>query len=271
MFFWGRPSFWGLVYLASVPIFAFLYWLSADDFSHSQLSREVETQRTFEKASVAFEVVILQQFANSLALKGLGVLHGPTDELLGSDQINAQLRPQGIILSGTRWIGGDEQEVDGSVLPLIANTMTFSIEIRFRDPTIHNLELSQFLGDPFRIGTLTASSEGFAGFDASEALLSQEVMREGSSEVAVAENVFVGNDTAELMDQLYLAQQGQDFLAQGSFSRMLYLSAVTITTLGYGDIVPTTGWTRFLVATEAILGIIIMGLFLNSAVGQRKH
>jgi len=46
--------------------------------------------------------------------------------------------------------------------------------------------------------------------------------------------------------------------------RMFYLSAMTITTVGYGDIVPITPLTRALVAVQAICGIIIIGLFLNA-------
>jgi hypothetical protein len=50
----------------------------------------------------------------------------------------------------------------------------------------------------------------------------------------------------------------------GGFGRMLYLSAATITTLGYGDIVPLSPITRALVASEAVLGVVLIGLFLNS-------
>ena len=50
-------------------------------------------------------------------------------------------------------------------------------------------------------------------------------------------------------------------LLKDNYWRMLYLSSVTITTLGYGDIVPLTTTTRMLVSAEAILGIIIIGLF----------
>ena len=39
---------------------------------------------------------------------------------------------------------------------------------------------------------------------------------------------------------------------------------MTITTVGFGDIVPLTTLARLIVASEAILGIIIIGLFLNS-------
>lgn len=48
------------------------------------------------------------------------------------------------------------------------------------------------------------------------------------------------------------------------FPRMLYFSVVTVTTLGYGDITPVTSTTRFLVGSEAILGVLLVGLFLNS-------
>ena len=51
---------------------------------------------------------------------------------------------------------------------------------------------------------------------------------------------------------------------QGQFPRMLYFSAVTITTLGYGDIVPISDRARALVGVESVLGLILVGLFLNS-------
>jgi hypothetical protein len=49
-----------------------------------------------------------------------------------------------------------------------------------------------------------------------------------------------------------------------TFGRMLYLSAVTVTTVGYGDIVPLTDIARFTVSCEAIAGIVLIGLFLNA-------
>lgn len=48
----------------------------------------------------------------------------------------------------------------------------------------------------------------------------------------------------------------------------LYFSTVTITTLGYGDIAPKTETARILTSTEAIFGIVTIGLFLN-AVARR--
>ncbi|QUM81161.1 two pore domain potassium channel family protein [Moritella sp. 5] len=44
----------------------------------------------------------------------------------------------------------------------------------------------------------------------------------------------------------------------------IYFSVVTITTLGYGDIYPTSSLAKFIVNVESILGILLIGLFLNS-------
>lgn len=48
------------------------------------------------------------------------------------------------------------------------------------------------------------------------------------------------------------------------FPTLLYFSAVTISTLGFGDIVPITRLARLAVGFEATWGIFVAGLFLNS-------
>lgn len=46
--------------------------------------------------------------------------------------------------------------------------------------------------------------------------------------------------------------------------KCLYFSAVTITTLGYGDIAPTNDLGRVLASLEAVMGVTIIGLFITS-------
>ena len=46
--------------------------------------------------------------------------------------------------------------------------------------------------------------------------------------------------------------------------KSIYFSTVTITTLGYGDITPKSELAMMVVVSEAILGIVIIGLFLSS-------
>ena len=54
-----------------------------------------------------------------------------------------------------------------------------------------------------------------------------------------------------------------------SFLGCLYFSTITITTLGYGDITPV-GWAgQVATASEALLGVILIGLFLNSVANAR--
>ncbi|MBD3176116.1 MAG: hypothetical protein GF320_13130, partial [Armatimonadia bacterium] len=42
----------------------------------------------------------------------------------------------------------------------------------------------------------------------------------------------------------------------------LYFSVVTFTTLGYGDYRPSPGWGQFFSSAEALLGVVLMSLFL---------
>jgi Ion channel len=63
------------------------------------------------------------------------------------------------------------------------------------------------------------------------------------------------------------ALNGFPTMLKGHFLRMLYLSAVTITT-SFGDILPITGTARTLVTIQSMAGVVIIGLFLNSLAYQ---
>jgi Ion channel len=69
------------------------------------------------------------------------------------------------------------------------------------------------------------------------------------------------------LNSLHDASTGDGLSSSGSFLRMIYFSVVTITTLGYGDILPLTERARMLVAIEAVFGVVTIGFFLN-AVGR---
>jgi hypothetical protein len=79
----------------------------------------------------------------------------------------------------------------------------------------------------------------------------------------------VENDIDQDMKILMSRLSGQpDTAGMEAFLRMLYFSVVTITTLGFGDIVPLTRLARSLVTLEAFLGPLLLGFFL-SAIGLR--
>ncbi|MEW6635203.1 MAG: potassium channel family protein [Actinomycetota bacterium] len=56
------------------------------------------------------------------------------------------------------------------------------------------------------------------------------------------------------LPERFLLQTGLDPQAQGGFLDALYLSLVTLSTLGYGDIVPTAGLFRVLAPLETLMG-----------------
>ena len=82
-----------------------------------------------------------------------------------------------------------------------------------------------------------------------------------------AEFYMSGHTLGELSN-FYLAAQGDPKTASDPFLRMLYFSVITVTTLGFGDITPVSSAARLAVSVEAILGVVLIGLFLN-ALGRR--
>lgn len=56
---------------------------------------------------------------------------------------------------------------------------------------------------------------------------------------------------------------------QQSFSRVAYYSFVTLTTLGYGDILPTNHVSEFFVYLEAIIGVFYMAIIVSSLISLR--
>jgi len=56
---------------------------------------------------------------------------------------------------------------------------------------------------------------------------------------------------------------------QQVFSRVAYYSFVTLTTLGYGDILPTNHIAEFFVYMEAIIGVFYMAIIVSSLISLR--
>lgn len=63
-------------------------------------------------------------------------------------------------------------------------------------------------------------------------------------------------------------------VANGTFRyplwNFLYFSTVTITTLGYGDILPNSTIVRILVMFETVLGVVIIGMFVSCLFWNKK-
>lgn len=53
---------------------------------------------------------------------------------------------------------------------------------------------------------------------------------------------------------------------QNDFSRVAYYSFVTLTTLGYGDVLPISHLAQFFVSMEAVIGVFYMAIIVSSLV-----
>jgi hypothetical protein len=56
-----------------------------------------------------------------------------------------------------------------------------------------------------------------------------------------------------------------------SWQDSIYLSIVTITTLGFGDITPCTEMGKLVVSSEPLFGVVLLGLFLNALSHARSE
>jgi Ion channel len=74
----------------------------------------------------------------------------------------------------------------------------------------------------------------------------------------------IEHPTCDMMKNYRDSMQGFAYDYAAYYPRMLYFSIITITTTGYGDILPISDEMRLLVSFEIILGIILSGGFIWS-------
>ena len=118
--------------------------------------------------------------------------------------------------------------------------------------------ISVVLGDIFR--SLTVSLDTLVGSICGYLLLAAAFAACYSTLVLLDPGSF--NVASELgVDPAQLHYQGVHF------SVLLYYSVITLTTVGYGDIVPSTDFARQLVSAEAVMGQVYLTIIVARLVG----
>jgi hypothetical protein len=256
---------YALVYLALIPSFAALYYFALPrDFYHSTAQFE------YGPMSRASDRILdgLQQ----AILNGLGT--EKAKNTCGQWQIDRDhVRPYALQIDGNdvvfslRVIARQLTGQNGRVEEHIPIQISFALHPMIRSwPPKSKVPVDQFEIH----GPQQPYKSAFKGDLGSEELLGC-VFPAGRVIPAFPAGMVIRVPSTLTEDIIKFSNAKRGFPSQvdGQFVRMLYLSATTITTLGFGDIVPLTTPARLAISIEAVIGIVMMGLFLNAVSRER--
>lgn len=250
---------WVFVYLLTIISFAFLYSFSSAKFYHNTIKYEESYQVLENNLSVAIQNEIKQSFTekanhHTTKINGWLVRH---DEIMVSN-----IHEDNGKLLFSIWL----QAINCSTA---SHTETDSIFVQYtlrRDAILN--------GEKFMIGdkiyfpiNFSPVPDSFVDIPNIEDLNFSSLFTGNTIPIP---SLCVASATELEINNFMIASGGFPTNAPNKFGIMLYLSAVTITTLGYGDIVPINDIARLMVGLEATLGILLLGLILNSATRKNE-
>lgn len=275
------PLLWGTLYIVSIPLFAAVYWaLPTDSFFHGSLTKEQEYIRKHEELSSEIEKLISSKMDDDVFDVFFDSFEGANFsslQILNTEPDSSGSKFKVVLNYFTSKSQGKGGLVEGMEFQ-DEDTYQVSYDCRIEFPQIN---ASRNLGDDERV--LVRITE----VDPSTISEIADLTRKGGNTLA-----FIRTNRAQkcvalfgeqpnrsrvfLKDMIYLDQTELNKLIDmyyihngrpgSSYLRMLYFSSTTITTLGYGDIVPTSTASRMLTGLQSVLGIVLIGLYLNSIV-----
>ncbi len=256
------PFWLGVVYLALIPIFATVYfWLPHESFYDSNAQREKGVYGDAAKLRDSLSAAVRRHLDSpKVAIEG----------------VNVAIKPRTIAISALQYTPEHRllMEIIGQYGPaershLVVGNFAFWVETSVSEGPL----VSQLAGHPPAISLSVALSP--PGGSANEkpkpspvsppvSLLFPPPAPSQPLPASSSGTLTMSRATYGELQRFYAAVQGDPSYASGSWLRMLYLSAITITTLGFGDITPVSESARMSIALEAVLGIVVIGLFLSA-------
>ncbi|MEO1206840.1 MAG: potassium channel family protein [Pseudomonadota bacterium] len=167
-------------------------------------------------------------------------------------------RPSYAVVGELLWHSPAEFDIDGSY------SMRFWIRLPYFDPSIPsapvNIEFLDLVKDEKLVKSIT---NGPASPDIERQLVSDLVRSEDISSVKRAIESFMKQ--VQLRDSELLEQLDSivDSELKWSLVDFTYFGTVTLTTLGYGDIIPNSTISRILVLLNSICGVFFVGFSLT--------
>lgn len=258
---------YALIYLSLIPIFAFIFYSLPLHFYHSTVQYESLVVSKYKFIDRQLEQVIVGDFKKTYHLSDM---------------------PEESIKVGQWYVF--VYTLNNLKLENNQGSFDLSVEIKhdvknnpgkkppFPDPGSFPLNVHFRLNPPNNDKNSVESKFLELEFRTESELLKDEKMRVAIIKTIFPNGRYMSDDFVEFDIPTWLAEEMRNFASgnkgfgssvEGNFVRMLYLSSVTITTLGYGDIVPITTVSRILISIESILGIVLIGLFLNALSYER--
>jgi hypothetical protein len=244
---WGwvkHPAFFAVFYLMAIPAFALWYDDHGCDFYQSTAVQEPSYKRGLQSLNGALPAAIAACIDREGQIESPG--SRPPEITTISDVTGS---PDAVTVEGTIKIGASP-----------FNTFHMSLQPRDVDLTLSG-HLGPDGGDdsgkmpvtvPFSLITSNTTEAAGKAFD----LFAKCVKS--------PPGIQLSSHDYRTLKAVVAAQEGYVGALPDQYLRMLYFSAVTETTLGFGDITPINTLTRSVVTGQAVLGVVVIGLFLNA-------
>jgi Ion channel len=259
---------WGVLYLLAIPVFAAIYTLIPQDFYHSTVQYEPTLNSDADKVLMSLRDAVVSDYQDvrgTSALLAQGWVGDVRDLRFGDLQPDAH------------WIGFrvSYDLTRGSPPAQVVNA---SVDFRMDMPGAAIRELLPSGDLEYRSVTVVPPS-GVSG-SAGPTALAVPIPVLGAADLffgkpsvgQLAPGVLaLPQPVDDALVGFWRAARGFPSTASNEFVRFLYLSAVTITTVGYGDIVPLTDRARIATGLEAVYGVVMAGIFLASLATQRPR
>ena len=261
------PRIYGITYLLLVPVFALLYAFQDEGFYCSSIKHEPAFEMQYSDLKSEFEEIFYKKLkiehGNKKAKRIQCEIGNLTIEMINSGLMTNLQGKIAISCGLSARYDLRNRQISKRIPPNVKHPIN---SIMFRS---HHLIFSFNLhytpiknGQPMTL-TLTSATD-VSVYPNINSLFPSSVQKQGNEQPSVNFSDIDLSHLTQSIREYWSVYRGIPYSNLDNFARMLYLSTVTITTLGYGDIIPLTNIARFLVGLESILGIIVIGLFLNA-------
>ncbi len=250
----NQKYIWAALYLAEIPCFGLAYSMMDRAF----YSPNIKLERSYSNDAAQVADIICDLYNNRVEFKGI--------DLTDSSVLETEEHPsesQAEYAEEVKNVKGYKFSCNPPVGVSGPNDQRLIVDADMNDDAHQSLYLARIDVDLLTdgIASLSVYSEPFS----EDSVAAYPVI--GSRDYEVSSMIFEQRPSENVLEKLQRFTEGDSGFTSDvsdNLSRMIYFSAVTITTLGFGDIVPVTPMARWMVTAEAVSGVVLVGLFLNS-------